>query len=43
MTVYTQMRLARHSPDAAARMAGVGRSSVSQYEADFLATLGGGL
>lgn len=42
MTVYSQARLAGRGPKAAARAAGVGASSASQYEADFLASLGGG-
>lgn len=43
MTVYTQLRIAGHGPQEAARKAGVGRSSASQYEADLLGTLGGAL
>jgi len=43
MTVYAQLRLAGRTPKAAARAAGVSRSSGGQYEADFLASLGGGL
>lgn len=41
LTVYSQLRLAGREPRAAARSAGVGPSSSAQYEADFLASLGG--
>ena len=42
MTVYRQARLAGRGTKAAARLAGISRSSGGQYETDFLASLGGG-
>jgi hypothetical protein len=42
-TVYNALRLSGASMKAAARKAGVGPGAGRQYEADFLATLGGGM
>lgn len=41
LTMYGQLRIAGRSPRAAAEAVFLGPSSASQYEADFLATLGG--